>query len=186
MPFNLYEILVPCQFNDGRPVRTKFHKVWDEKVRAIAGGLTILMPAKGQWLDKGKLYDERVIPVRIACTPKQIRKIADITASHYQQIKIMFYLLATDVHIVTYDVSEEKPVKITFTQDYEGCCGRKALENADDPFEDVSVTSGEVFDAVLIEQRDEDISFVVNNKGKSLKRGDRLFTVPLSCLKIEA
>lgn len=180
---NLYEILVPCQFNDGRKVRRRFHRVWDAKIRAITGGLTVLTPVKGQWIDKGQLYDERMIPVRIACTAKQIIKVADITAKHYMQIKVMYYTIGTDVHVVSYVLGE--PVKITFVLPYEGMCGRKALEKTDDPFEDVTIVNGEVFDATITEQNQRYVSFVANTKGQYLKKGDRLFNVPVECVSIQ-
>lgn len=64
----LWEILVPTMMN-GKPVMTKYHKVWDEKVRAISNGLTILKSAKGEWVSSsGELFAERMIPVRIAYT----------------------------------------------------------------------------------------------------------------------
>lgn len=97
---NLYEILVPTIFNDTKgPVSTRHHKSWDMYVRNISGGLTILKPAKGQWIHKGQLFEERVIPVRIACTPNQIRRIAEFTKNHYRQIAVMFYKISTEVVI---------------------------------------------------------------------------------------
>jgi hypothetical protein len=100
---NLYEILVPTIRNDGRPIRTRFHRVWDAKVRAITGGLTILAPAKGQWLSpQGELFAERMIPVRIACTEEQIDTIADMTAKYYEQHAILFYKISSDVRIKHY------------------------------------------------------------------------------------
>ena len=73
----LWEILVPTvRRKDGKPIRTRYHRVWDGKVRAIAGGLTILQPAKGQWVSpSGELFSERMIPVRVACSEEQIDKI---------------------------------------------------------------------------------------------------------------
>lgn len=100
---NLWEILVPCQWNDSRPVRTVHHKEWDKRVRKIANGLTILAPAKGQWLsDSLVLYEERVIPVRISCTEEQIEKIMDMTAQHYKQLAVMAYLVSDKVLIKSY------------------------------------------------------------------------------------
>lgn len=100
----LWEILVPTVHNNGKPFRTRFHKVWDEKVRAITGGLTIFKPAFGQWKSgDGEVFIERMIPVRIACTKDQIQKIADLTAKQYEQLAIMFYLVSEEVHIVSYD-----------------------------------------------------------------------------------
>lgn len=99
----LWEILVPCQWNNGHPVRTRHHKVWDARIRAISGGLTILSPAKGQWLSPDKeLYQERMIPVRVACTHRQIELIMDITAQHYKQLAVMAYVVSETVMIKNY------------------------------------------------------------------------------------
>ena len=97
----LWEILVPTMINE-KPVRTRYHRVWDTKVREIAGGLTILKPAKGQWIcnDSGKLFAERMIPVRISCTKTQIFDIADWTKTYYKQLKVMFYRIADEVYII--------------------------------------------------------------------------------------
>lgn len=61
----LYEILVPTMMErDGKisPIKTRYHRVWDDKVRAISNGLTILPPAKGQWVaPDGELFKERMI-----------------------------------------------------------------------------------------------------------------------------
>lgn len=105
----LYEILVPTQNNDGKPFRTRFHKVWDEKVRKITGGLTIIPPVKGEWIrSDGKLFQERMIPVRIACTPEQMDQIADMTAKYYNQLAIMYYLVSKEVTIKNYNNGSSK------------------------------------------------------------------------------
>lgn len=70
----LWEIMVPCQYNDGTPVRTRHHKAWDEKVMRVAGGLTVLKPGHGTWVNEGTVYQERMIPVRIMCTEQQMEK----------------------------------------------------------------------------------------------------------------
>jgi hypothetical protein len=92
-PQELWEILVPTVRADGRPIHTRFHKVWDGKVRAISGGLTILQPAKGQWVhpEHGTLFAERMIPVRIMCTRHEIEQIIDITLEYYDQLAVMAY-----------------------------------------------------------------------------------------------
>ena len=97
-----WEIMVPCQYNDGGPVRTRHHKNWDEKVRRITGGLTVLKPAKGQWVHEEKLYEERMIPVRIACSEAQIRQIMKITARHYHQIAVLASLISEKTLVATY------------------------------------------------------------------------------------
>jgi hypothetical protein len=98
---NLWEILVPTtRRSDGKPYRTRFHRVWDAKVRAVSNGLTILTPAKGQWVSpKGDLFNERMIPVRIACTDAQIEEIAQLTMEYYDQLAVMYYRVSDDVRI---------------------------------------------------------------------------------------
>lgn len=103
MVTSLWEILVPTLKNN-KPIRVRYHRVWDAKVREISQGLTILKPVKGQWLDKDNvLFDERMIPVRIRCTDDEIDKIADMTAKYYNQKAIMFYAISERVYIKHYD-----------------------------------------------------------------------------------
>ncbi len=107
----LYEILVPCQTNAGKPIRTKQHREWDRRVRRITGGLTVLPPTKGQWVSpSGELFAERMIPVRIAADAFQIAQIADMTAKFYDQEAIMYYKISDEITIQHYD-SERNRVK---------------------------------------------------------------------------
>ncbi len=100
----LWEILVPTMTPEGKPIRTRYHRVWDAKVREISKGLTILQPAKGQWISQhGELFTERMIPVRIACTEPQINQIADMTAKYYRQKAVMFYEISNRVVIKHYE-----------------------------------------------------------------------------------
>lgn len=110
----LWEILVPTEMvpDDGkgnilwnkptRAIRTKHHQEWDKKVRAISGGLTILTPAKGQWIEPSsqELFSERMIPVRIACNKDQIQEIANFTIIHYRQKAVLFYKVTDEVKIM--------------------------------------------------------------------------------------
>jgi len=97
----LWEILVPTEMErDGlvKPIKTRYHKVWDSKVREIAGGLTISPPHKGQWLSpSGELFAERMIPVRIACTEEQMEKIMDFTMTYYNQLAVLAYRVSDKV-----------------------------------------------------------------------------------------
>lgn len=101
--------MVPTKGNDDVPFRTRHHREWDRQVREIAGGLTIMKPAVGQWVDieaemgQKELHIERVIPVRIACTEQQIKKIMARTASHYKQLAVMAYKISDRVLIERYD-----------------------------------------------------------------------------------
>lgn len=99
-PLELWEILVPCNRNDGTPIRTRHHRGWDEQVKKIAGGITIMRPAIGKWEE----YTDRMIPVRIACTSKQMDEIIKRTLNHYNdQEAVMAYKISEEVRIVRRD-----------------------------------------------------------------------------------
>lgn len=100
MTTELWEILVPTVSNDGKPFRTRYHRVWDSKVRKITGGLTILPVAKGQWVaHDGQLFAERMIPVRIACSEADITEIIAMTLVYYDQQAVMAYQISDKVII---------------------------------------------------------------------------------------
>ncbi len=94
----LWEILVPTVRNDGHPFRTRYHRVWDEKVKAISGGMTILTPTKGKWIaPDGEEFHERMIPVRILCSREDINKVIDMSMIYYDQLAILAYKISSDV-----------------------------------------------------------------------------------------
>lgn len=77
---------------------------WDNRVRRITGGLTILPPAKGQWVSPdGELFKERMIPVRIVCTRAEIQKIISMTMDFYEQLAILAYKVSDEVLLVHRD-----------------------------------------------------------------------------------
>ena len=97
----MWEILVPTVRNDGRPIRTRFHRVWDEKVKAVSGGLTIIKPVNGVWVsDEGGEFKERMIPVRIMCSKDEIFEIAKMTKKYYDQLAVMIYKVSEEAYIV--------------------------------------------------------------------------------------
>lgn len=97
----LWEILVPTARNDGRPIRTRFHRVWDAQVRDISGGLTVQPPVRGQWVSGDKeLFRERMIPVRVMCTREQIEAIALMTMEYYEQLAVMYYRISDECVIL--------------------------------------------------------------------------------------
>jgi hypothetical protein len=97
---NLWEILVPKTL-EGDIIDISVHNIWDAKVRAITGGLTIHMSALGNWISPtGELVVERVIPVRIACTEDEIHEIGKMTKMFYGQEKVMYYRVSDKVFIV--------------------------------------------------------------------------------------
>jgi len=104
----VWEILVPCSKPDGRPNRTRFHRVWDAKIRAITGGLTISSPSKGQWIDPvGNTISERMIPVKIVCTREQIEEIVDLTMEYYEQEAILAYRISNDVILRNREIKDD-------------------------------------------------------------------------------
>jgi hypothetical protein len=97
----MWEILVPTErrAESGKFYTTRFHRVWDGKVRTITGGLTVMAPAKGQWVNPmtGDLFRERMIPVRIMATRDEIEKIIDMTLKYYNQLAVLCYKISDEV-----------------------------------------------------------------------------------------
>jgi hypothetical protein len=82
-----WEILVPTHFNNHIKIEVEYHKQWDLFVEQVTKGLTIENPTRGIWISEdGIKYEERMIPVKIACTKEEIEIIADYTAKHYRQV----------------------------------------------------------------------------------------------------
>jgi hypothetical protein len=73
-------------------------------VKAITGGLTIMPPTiTGYWVSpEGGMVEERMIPVRVACTESQMDRIADFTAAYYEQQAIIYYEVSNKVIIKHY------------------------------------------------------------------------------------
>lgn len=97
----MWEILVPTarRLNPGKFYTTRYHRVWDSKVRKITGGLTIMTPAKGQWLNPvtGELFNERMIPVRILATRDEIEEVISLTLKYYDQLAVLCYKISDEV-----------------------------------------------------------------------------------------
>lgn len=97
----LWEILVPTVRNDGRPFRLRYHRVWDERVKELSGGLTIVSPVKGTWVSPDRVtYKERMIPVRIMCTRSEIMEIAEMSKKYYEQLAVMVYRVSDEVYVI--------------------------------------------------------------------------------------
>lgn len=98
---NMWEILVPTVRNCGKPFRTRYHRVWDKKVREISGGLTIMSPVKGQWVNPdGVLFAERMIPCRFLADETQVDEIINMTLKYYDQEATLCYLISSNVKLV--------------------------------------------------------------------------------------
>lgn len=93
-----WEILVPASNNKDNKFTYAHHKKWDEFVKDITGGVTIMKTAKGEWVSPtGKLYVDRMIPCRIACTREEILVIIGFTIEHYNQEAVLAYKISEDV-----------------------------------------------------------------------------------------
>jgi hypothetical protein len=104
----VWEIYVPTIRKNGKPIRTRFHRVWDKKVMSVSGGLSIHRPSVGNWISPdGKIYNEKMIPVRIVATNEEILKIIDITLEHYEDEEaVLCYRISEEV-IMKYRRKEE-------------------------------------------------------------------------------
>lgn len=96
----IWEILIPKYSNEGIEYPVEYHKLWDEKIRQLAGGITILKTAKGQWISpNGQLFVEEMIPVRIYCSEENIEKIIGYTLQHYEQKAVFAYEISSNVKV---------------------------------------------------------------------------------------
>ncbi len=95
----LWEVLVP--YGDGKKkFPLSYHQKWDEKVKCVSSGLTIIGVQKGKWVSKtGSTYNEKMIAVRIAATDKEIEEIVDFTLDHYNQKAVFYYKVSEEVYI---------------------------------------------------------------------------------------
>ena len=114
MSKELWEILVPASNNKDKAFTYEHHKAWDEFVKNLTGGVTIMKTAKGQWVSpEGELYVDRMIPCRIVCNEEQISEIIDFTIEHYDQEAVLAYRISTNVilrHKTDYGNSETKNI----------------------------------------------------------------------------
>jgi hypothetical protein len=93
-----WEILVPASNNKDQKFSYEHHKEWDEFVKNITGGVTIMKTSKGQWVSpEGKLYIDRMIPCRIHCTRYEIECIINFTIRHYNQEAVLAYKISDEV-----------------------------------------------------------------------------------------
>jgi hypothetical protein len=99
----VWVIYVPTHSNKKRKYSIAYHQRWDAKVREITGGLTIGKSVKGHWISPdGETFVENMIPVQICCDTEQIVTISDMTAQHYNQKAVMFFMLTKNVVICNY------------------------------------------------------------------------------------
>lgn len=95
----MWEILVPKCDNEGKEFSISYHKWWDDYIKNISGGMTIMRSAKGIWVNDDKVYEERMIPVRVICYEEDINRILAYTKVYYSQIAVCAYKISDKVLI---------------------------------------------------------------------------------------
>lgn len=97
----LWEILVPATDHEGKKFPIPYHNIWDNAVREMTGGITIMAKSRGEWVsDSGTLFKERMIPVRVWSNRGDMEKIARITLDHYDQLAVLYYLISSEVTLL--------------------------------------------------------------------------------------
>lgn len=81
-------ILKTCEnnFDRGWLFTAKHHRIFYKFILNLSKGYSVLSELEGVWQnEKGTIYQEKMIPVRIACTDEQIKEIAEFAKTHYEQ-----------------------------------------------------------------------------------------------------
>jgi hypothetical protein len=100
----LWEILIPTHSNEGIEYTLEHHRKWDKKAKEVSGGITFLGSAKGSWeCPQGKVFEEKMIPVRIRCTTDEIKRISEYTLEHYRQQTVWAYEISSNIIETTRD-----------------------------------------------------------------------------------
>ena len=111
MKTEMWEILVPASSNKSQEFTYEHHKAWDDFIKSVAHGVTIMKTAKGQWVSPtGQLYIDRMIPCRILCNKKQIHQIINFTIKHYNQEAVLAYRISDNV-ILKHKTLPSLPIK---------------------------------------------------------------------------
>jgi hypothetical protein len=101
---DLWEILVPVASNEGIPFSEDHHESFRRILRGLPGnnGTTSRPAGDGDWEDKdtGKLYMEKIIPIRFRACRADAERIADYARKFYDQIVVMAYRIAPGQHII--------------------------------------------------------------------------------------
>ena len=84
----LWMILLPVADNDGRVFLNQHHKKFLDRVLKISGGWTEHPWSTGRWIDDGRLYSERMIPLEFLATTEQADKITAFACVRYDQVEI--------------------------------------------------------------------------------------------------
>jgi hypothetical protein len=101
---DLWEILVPIASNEGVPFPEGHHQAFRRIIRSLPGnsGTTTLPAGDGDWQDNdtGKVYAEKMIPIRFRACRADADRMAEHACRFYDQIVVMAYRVASGHDII--------------------------------------------------------------------------------------
>jgi hypothetical protein len=101
---DLWEILVPVASNEGVPFPEDHHEAFRRIVRSLPGnsGTTTRPAGDGDWQDNdtGKVYAEKMIPIRFRACRADADRMAEHACRFYDQIVVMAYRIASGHDII--------------------------------------------------------------------------------------
>ena len=64
-----------------------------------------MTPARGEWVNPatGELFRERMIPVRVLATRKEMEEVVDLTLVYYDQLAVLCYKISDEVILKSRD-----------------------------------------------------------------------------------
>ena len=97
----LFGMRIPIADNRGRVFSQPHHKAFTDPVLKKSGGSTENSWASGKWIDKGRLYTDRIMPFEFMATIEEADAIASLAAKHYRQKMIDYYMISDHVRHAT-------------------------------------------------------------------------------------
>ena len=93
----LWMILLPVADNHGQVFLESHHNKFCDRVLKASGGSTEHAWSSGKWIDHGRLYSERMIPLEFLATTEEADEIAAFACVHYDQVEILWFPLTDRV-----------------------------------------------------------------------------------------
>jgi len=90
-----WRLLVPAADNDGLVFTDGHHLKLHRLVFKISDGSTENPWSNGKWMNNGRVYKDRVIPLEFLATTEGADKIAAFALVHYEQKEILWFRSAT-------------------------------------------------------------------------------------------
>jgi len=84
-----WKLFVPVADNDGLVFTDRHHLKLYRLVFNMSGGLTDNPWSNGKWINNGRVYKDRVVPLEFLATAEGVDKIAVFALIHYDQLEIV-------------------------------------------------------------------------------------------------